>query len=105
MPNLELIKSNEENRNLNIPVYISFSNIFSKNEYDNILKLLKIKKDSLVTQEIYGDGNCLFRSISYFLTGIESYQIHMRNFLYNYIISRVIYINIHPYLYNYLRIL
>ena len=28
MPSLELIKSNEENRNLNIPIYISFNIIF-----------------------------------------------------------------------------
>ena len=100
MPSLELIKSNEENRNLNIPVYISFNNIFSKNEYDNILKTLKIKEDSLVTQEIYGDGNCLFRSISYFLTGTEAYHVYMRNLLYNYIINHYeVIITEFPYVY------
>ena len=71
MPSLELIKSNEENRNLNIPIYISFNIIFNKKEYDNMLKTLKIKEDSLISKIIFGDSNCLFRSISYFLTGTE----------------------------------
>ena len=87
MPSLELIKSNEENRNLNIPIYISFNIIFNKKEYDNILKTLKIKEDSLISKIIFGDGNCLFRSISYFLTGTEAYHVFMRNLLYNYIIN------------------
>ena len=30
MPSLELIKNNEDNRNLNIPVYIAFITILSK---------------------------------------------------------------------------
>ena len=87
MPSIELIRSNEENRNLNIPIYISFNLIFNKKENDNILKTLKIKEDSLIIQKIFGDGNCLFRSISYFLTGTEAYHVFMRNLLYNYIIK------------------
>ena len=87
MPSIELIKSKEETRNLNIPIYISFNTIFNKKEYDNILKTLKIKEDSLLTQKIYGDGNCLFRCISYFLTGTEAYHVFTRNLLYNCIIN------------------
>ena len=87
MPSSELIKSNEEARNQNIPIYIAFSTIFSKIDYNNILKTLKIKEDCLLTHKIYGDGNCLFRSISYFLTGTEAYHAYMRNLLYNYIIN------------------
>ena len=87
MPSIELIRSNEENRNLNIPIYISFNLIFNKNEYDNILKTMKIKEDSLIIQKIFGDGNYLFRCISYFLTGTEAYHLFMRNLLYNYIIN------------------
>ena len=32
MPSLELIKSNEESRNQNIPIYIAFNTIFSKKD-------------------------------------------------------------------------
>jgi len=87
MPSLELIKSNEEARNQNIPIYIAFNTIFIKKDYDNILKTTKIKEGCLLVQKIYGDGNCLFRIISYFLTGTEAYNIFMRNLLYNYIIN------------------
>ena len=87
MPSLELKKSNVETRNRNIPIYLAFNTIFSKKDYDNILKTLKIKEGCLITQKIYGDGNCLFRSISYFLTGTEAYHVFMRNLLYNYIIN------------------
>ena len=87
MPSSELIKSNEEARNQNIPIYIAFSTIFSKIDYNNILKTLKIKEDCLLTHKIYGDGNCLFRSISYFLTGTKAYHVYKRDLLYNYIIN------------------
>ena len=53
MPSLELIKSNEETRNRNIPIYLAFNTIFSKKDYDNILKTLKIKEGCLITQKIY----------------------------------------------------
>ena len=100
MPSLELIKNNEENRNLNIPVYIAFNAIFNKKDYDNILKKLKIKEDCLLTQKTYGDGNCHFRCISYFLTGTEAYHGFMRNLLYNYIINHLEEIIIEfPYIY------
>ena len=52
MPSLELIKSNEEARNQNIPIYIAFNTIFSKKDYDNILKSSKIKEECLLTQKI-----------------------------------------------------
>ena len=87
MPSLELIKNNEETRNQNIPVYIAFNAIFNKSDYDIIFKNLRIKESCLITQQVYGDGNCLFRCISYFLTGTEAYHVFMRNLLYNYIIN------------------
>ena len=87
MPSLELVKGEEENRKLNIPIYIKFITIFKMNSYDNILKNIQVKEDSLLIQNIYGDGNCLFRCINYFLTGTEAYHTFIRHLLYNYIIS------------------
>ena len=85
MPSLELIKSNKDTRDNNIPIYLEFKNIFNKPEYDSLLKNIHINEDSFIIQKIYGDGNCLFRCISYFLTGTESYHLFMRNLLFNYI--------------------
>ena len=84
---MELIKSIREATNQNIPKYIVFNTIFSKKDYDKILKNTKINEGCLLLQKIYGDGNCLFRCISYFLTGTEAYHVFMRNLLYNYIIN------------------
>ena len=89
MPSSELIKSQEETRNLNIPIYIEFKNIFTKTDNDNILKNLHIAEDCFIIQKIYGDGNCLFRCISYFLTGTEAYHGFIRNLLYNYIVNNL----------------
>ena len=58
MPSLELVKGEEENRKLNIPIYIKFITIFKMNSYDNVLKNIQLKEDSLLIQNIYGDGNC-----------------------------------------------
>ena len=42
--------------------------------YRYILKTLKIKEGGLLTKKIYGDGNCLFRSIRFILIGTEVYN-------------------------------
>ena len=85
MSSLELIKNNEETRNNNIPIYLEFNNILKKPEYDSLLKNNHINEDSFIIQKIYSDGNCLFRCISFFLTGTETYRLFMRNLFNNYI--------------------
>ena len=51
------------------------------------MKNLRIKESCLITQQVYGDGNCLFRCISYFLTEAQAYHVFIRYLLYNYIIN------------------
>ena len=87
LPPTEIIKNNEPNRKINYPYYLIFKNIFSTNNYDQILKNLRFNDDSLVSIDITGDGNCLYRSISYFLTGSQIYHLKIRKILYKYIIN------------------
>ena len=87
MPNEELINNNENNRNLNNIVYEYFVKFYKENTNRNLLKTLKVNEDALLIQKIYGDGNCLFRSISHFITGSEEYHLFIRNLLYHYIIE------------------
>ena len=68
LPPEDVIKEHDVNRKLNIPYYLIFKDIFSKDNYDDLLKKLKFNDDSLVTIEIGRDGNCLYQALSHFLT-------------------------------------
>ena len=48
MSSLELIKNNYAAGNWNIPIYIDFNTIFSNKDYDNKLKIMKIKEGCLL---------------------------------------------------------
>ena len=54
-----------------------------------MLKNLKFNDDSLVSIEIVRDGNCLYRSLSHFLTGSQVYHMKIRKIIYNYIIENM----------------
>ena len=86
MPSEEIIKSNEFNRNLNYSIYNYFNNLFKKSNYDQILKNIKINEDCLLTQTIYGDGNCLFRAISDQVYGSEIHHTIIRQKCMDYIV-------------------
>ena len=87
LPPPEIIKNNEQNRKINYSYYLLFKNIFSTNNYDQQLKKLKFNDDSLVSIDITGDGNCLYRSISYFLASSQIYHLKIRKALFNYVID------------------
>ena len=87
LPPSEIIKNNEQNRNINYPYYLIFKNIFSTNNYDQQLKKLKFNDDSLVSIDITGDGNCLYGAISYFLAGSQIYHLKISKVLFSYIIG------------------
>ena len=89
LPPEDVIKEHDVNRKLNIPYYLIFKDIFSKDNYDDLLKKLKFNDDSLVTIEIGRDGNCLYRALSHFLTGSQIYHIKIRKIIYNYILENM----------------
>lgn len=40
----------------------------------NLFKYLKINENSLLLEDIYGDENCFFRTISSFFVGSQEYH-------------------------------
>ena len=52
-----------------------FNNISNKSVDDKILSI----------RTIYRDGNCYFRSLSYFFNNNQNYYEYYRNYLYNYL--------------------
>ena len=85
MPPIILIEKNSSNRNLNNIFYkiLKENNAMVNDEIQ--LKYLKIKESSIVIENIYRDGNCFFRAISFFFSGSEEYHIFFRKLIYNYI--------------------
>ena len=60
MPKENIIKNNENNRKLNLPIYailIEYNIIINQ---VNKLNYLKIKEDTLVIKDINQDRNCFF---------------------------------------------
>ena len=66
--------------------------------FDNFIKKI-IAKDIFIIREIDKDGNCFYRSLSYFLTKSQKYYTYFRNYIYNHIsTNRNIYIKEYPYI-------
>ena len=87
MPDEEIIKKNRTLRKINYKLYDKIlieEDNFSK---ININKKYIFDEDTFSIEEITGDGNCFFRSISKFLTGEESYYSFFRNITYKYIMN------------------
>ena len=86
MPSEHIIKNNENSRKSNnaiYPILLSFSKEYIKGI--SIIKTLKIKDECLLTEKIYGDGNCYYRSLSYYFTKTEEYHPFFRDIIYKYL--------------------
>ena len=87
-------KKNYKNSNNNSNVFISkelnilkntinnnqFENIDINANFINIVKTLNpINKNDIKIVKIFGDGNCLYRCLSYFLLGNDQFYVEIKN--------------------------
>ena len=100
MPPSDMIEKNRENRNLNC--YIGKILIDLKEDKDEKkLKNLKFNENAFLKEDIYGDGNCFYRAVSYYICNSEQYHLFFRNLVYDYIMANKDDIIIKfPYIYN-----
>ena len=54
--------------------------------FENMVNKI-VDKDAIFIREMFGDGNCFYRSLSFFFTNSQNYHDYFRNYIYNYIIS------------------
>ena len=68
--------------------------------YANILHKM-VNEKYIFIRKIDGDGNCYFRSLSFFMTNSQNYYSYFRNYIYNYIyLDLKGYIIEYPYVYH-----
>ena len=100
MPPSDMIEKNSNNRILNCDIgKILFG--FIEDIDGKKLKELKFKDNAFINEDIYGDGNCFYRAISYYICNSEEYHLFFRNLVYDYIMANKNDIIVKfPYVYN-----
>ena len=95
-----MIKKNKENINLNC--YIDKLLVDLEEDKDvKKLKNLKFNENAFIREDIYGDGNCFYRAVSYYICNSERYHLFFRNLVYDNIMENKDNIIIKfPYVYN-----
>ena len=84
MPPSDLIEKNIDNRNLNSNIGKILFDL--KEDKDRIkLKNLKFNENAFISEDIYGDGNCFYRAVSYYICNSEQYHLFFRNLIYDFI--------------------